>query len=270
MIQEKRIALIGAGNMGEVLLGALLRKCSVDPERLIVSDINSELLERFSSYYSVSTTTSNVEAAAGADLVLLAVKPQIMEPVLKELAATPPEGLVLSIAAGVSLETIEGILGPDSRVIRVMPNTPSLVGEGAAALAPGKNVTDEDVDLGRMIFDALGLTVLIDESLMDAVTGLSGSGPAYCFIIIEALTDAGVKMGLPRDTALKLAAQTMLGAGTLCLHDGRTPSQLKDMVTSPGGTTINGIKALEKGRLRATLMDAVEASALRSRELGKK
>jgi len=193
-----------------------------------------------------------------------------MENVLREIAPLSFTGTVISIAAGVTISSVEGILGARARVVRVMPNTPSLAGEGAAALAPGSNATDEDLALARTIFDGLGLTVLVDESLMDAVTGLSGSGPAYGFIIIEALTDAGVKMGLSRETALKLAAQTMLGAAKLCLEDGRTPSQLKDMVTSPGGTTIEGIKALEKGGLRATLMDAVEAATLRSKALGKK
>lgn len=270
MITDKTIAVIGAGNMGDVIVGALVSTCGVPPEQLTVTDVDARRLEIFAARYGVATATGNAGAARESDVVILAVKPQIMEPVLAELAAIPPAGLIVSIAAGVSLETIESILGPRSRVVRVMPNTPSLVGEGAAALAPGTNVTGEDMDLVRAMFEALGMTVTVDESLMDAVTGLSGSGPAYCFIIIEALTDAGVKMGLARDTALKLAAQTMRGAATLCLQDGRTPSQLKDMVTSPGGTTIEGIKALEKGALRATIMDAVEAAVLRSRALGKK
>jgi len=270
MLEEKRIAVIGAGNMGDVIVGAMISRCEVDPERLIVSDISETRLEWFESRHGVRTTTDNREALEGADLVILAVKPQVMENVLREIAPLSFTGTVISIAAGVTISSVEGILGARTRVVRVMPNTPSLAGEGAAALAPGTNATDEDLALARTIFDGLGLTVLVDESLMDAVTGLSGSGPAYGFIIIEALTDAGVKMGLSRETALKLAAQTMLGAAKLCLEDGRTPSQLKDMVTSPGGTTIEGIKALEKGGLRATLMDAVEAATLRSKALGKK
>lgn len=270
MITEKKIAVIGAGNMGDVIVGALVSKCGISPEQLTVTDVDVKRLEGFAARYQVKTGTGNADAARESDIVILAVKPQIMESVLSELAAIPMTGLAVSIAAGVALETIEAILGPKCRVVRVMPNTPSLVGEGAAALASGKNATGEDMELVRTLFESLGMTVTVDESLMDAVTGLSGSGPAYCFIIIEALTDAGVKMGLARDTALKLAAQTMRGAATLCLQDGRTPSQLKDMVTSPGGTTIEGIKALEKGALRATIMDAVEAAVLRSRALGKK
>ncbi len=268
MINEKRVAVVGAGNMGEVLTCALIEKCGVPPDRITVSDISTERLELFESRYSTKTTTDNLEAVREADLVILAVKPQVMEPVLREMAHEAPSGLIISVAAGVALSTIEEILGGQCRIIRVMPNTPALVGEGASAISPGKNTDDEDLELARAIFDSLGLTVVVDERLMDAVTGLSGSGPAYCFIIVEALTDAGVKMGLPRETALKLAAQTMLGSAALCLRDGRTPSQLKDMVTSPGGTTIEGIKALEKGGIRATIMDAVEASALRSKAMG--
>ncbi|MDD5476333.1 MAG: pyrroline-5-carboxylate reductase [Syntrophales bacterium] len=270
MITGKKIAVIGAGNMGDVIVGALISKCGVSPENLTISDVDGDRLKRFASLYQVVTTTNNIEAAREAHILILAVKPQVIESVLVEISQIPVSGLVVSIAAGVPLETIEEILGPESRVVRVMPNTPAMVGEGASALAHGKNASEEDMALARALFESLGMTVAVDEYLMDAVTGLSGSGPAYCFIIIEALTDAGVKMGLPRDTALKLSAQTMLGSALLCLRDGRTPSQLKDMVTSPGGTTIEGIKALEKGALRATLMDAVEAAVLRSKALGRK
>ena len=176
--------------------------------------------------------------------------------------------LVISIAAGIPIPFIEDRLRKGVRVIRVMPNTPALVGEGMTALAAGSAATEADLAEARRIFDAVGLTVVVKEELMNAVTGLSGSGPAYVFIMIEALSDAGVRMGLSRDIALKLSAQTLLGAARLCLQAGKHPGELKDMVTSPAGTTIAGIKALEEGKIRATLIAAVEAATLRAKELG--
>ena len=271
MIQEKRIGIIGAGTMGEVLTKALISGCSVSPEHITLADIEGHRLEQLHADYGIQTTTDNSRAIEGADILILAVKPQILGTVLNGIAGIlETETLVVSIAAGIAIVTIEESLGPAHRVIRVMPNTPAMIGQGATAIAAGRNAREEDLAIVRRIFDAVGLTVTVDEDLMDAVTGLSGSGPAYGFIIIEALADAGVNMGLPRGIALKLASQTMLGAAQFCLNGDKTPSQLKDMVTSPGGTTIEGIKALERGRLRATLMDAVEAATNRSMALGKK
>ncbi len=270
MFKGKKIGIIGGGNMGEVIAAGVVSTGLVPAIDLTVTDVVTDRLDYLKKKYSISITTDNKTAVKTADIVILAVKPQAMGNVLSELApAVTKTKLIISIAAGIPTSFIEGYVKKGTRVIRVMPNTPALIGEGAAALAAGNAASENDLALARKIFDSVGLTVIVNEDLMDAVTGLSGSGPAYGFIIIEALSDAGVKMGLTRDVALKLAAQTMAGAAKLCLKGDRHPGQLKDMVTSPGGTTIAGIKALEDGKLRATLMEAVEAATLRSRELGK-
>ncbi len=216
------------------------------------------------------STADNRAAVKGADIIILAVKPQSMGEVLagvKDLV--DKKKLVISIAAGIPISFIEKSLGKKARIVRVMPNTPALVGAGATALAPGDGASSEDLAAATSIFDSIGITVNVKEDLIDAVTGLSGSGPAYFFIIVDSLAKGGVLMGLPRDIAYKLAAQTMLGSAKLALESGKHPMELRDMVTSPGGTTIAGIQALEEGGLRAALMMAVEAATLRSKELGK-
>ena len=201
--------------------------------------------------------------------MVLAVKPQIMDAVLADMAPfVKQRHLVISIAAGVPLGRIEGALPENTRVVRVMPNTPALVHAGAAAYCPGHAALPEDLQLVHSIFCSVGQAVMVSESLMDAVTGLSGSGPAYVFSFIQGMTDAGVREGLPRPVALELVVQTVLGSAVLCMETGRSPSELSEMGTSPGGTTIAGLYALEKGAFRASIMDAVRAAALRSRELG--
>jgi pyrroline-5-carboxylate reductase len=216
----------------------------------------------------LKVSQDNEKAVKGADIIILAVKPQNMAITLKEISlAIDKSKIVISIAAGITTKFIEGSLTKGVRVVRVMPNTPALVGEGAAAVAKGSCAKADDVKLTRAIFDAVGISVEIEEKLMDAVTGLSGSGPAYCFLIIEALIDAGEQMGLPRDLAAKLAMQTMLGAARLCLKSDKQPAQLREMVTSPGGTTVAGLKALEEGKIRTTIISAVEAATKRSKEL---
>ncbi|MBN1828515.1 MAG: pyrroline-5-carboxylate reductase [Deltaproteobacteria bacterium] len=268
MNRRKPVALIGGGNMGEVLIRALTESSGIRGADIRVSDISPGRRSHLSSRYGVTATSSNGEAADGAGMVILAVKPQIMKEVLQGLTKTiNREQLIVSIAAGIPTAFIEGLLAPGVPVVRAMPNTPALIGEGATALCKGIHASQEDLIAARTLFDALGTTVIVEEILMDAVTGLSGSGPAYAFLIIESLTDAGVLLGIPRETALRLSAQTLLGAAKLCLAGDKTPAQLKEMVTSPGGTTIAGIKALEEGKLRATLMSAVEAATRRSGEL---
>ena len=205
-----------------------------------------------------------------ANVVVLAVKPQVLPEVLAEIApAASPDRLFISVAAGITCETIESALGGTATVVRAMPNTPALVQAGATVLAPGQHAGQADLDLARCIFEAVGIVEVLTESQMNAVTGLSGSGPAYVFVILESLADAGVKVGLPRPIALKLAAQTVMGAAKLLLDTNGHPGQLKDMVTSPGGTTIAGLHALEQGGLRTTLISAVEAATQRALELGK-
>ncbi|MCD6152510.1 MAG: pyrroline-5-carboxylate reductase [Syntrophobacterales bacterium] len=269
MLKGKRVSIIGGGNMGEVIASGVISSNLVSIETLVISDSAEERLIYLKKKYQVRTMRNNTEAAQYADIVILAVKPQNIEKVLEEITdSVDKTKLIVSIAAGISTKVIEGYLKKGIHVIRAMPNIPALISEGATALAAGDKATDDDLELVRQIFDSIGITVIVKEELMDAVTGLSGSGPAYVFIIIEALSDAGVKMGLTRNTALRLAAQTVVGAARLCLKGDKHPAQLKDMVTSAGGTTIAGVKALEDGRLRGTLMSAVEVATIRSKELG--
>jgi len=262
------IGFIGSGNMAEALIRGLIAAKVVSPQSIFISDVRQERLKELADKYGVMLCGTNAQVVERSETVVLSVKPQIMAAALQSIQGSAGSGrLFISIAAGVRVAKIEAALG-DVPIIRVMPNTPALIGEGMTALTCGAAATETDLAQVRKIFDAVGLTVVVKENLMNAVTGLSGSGPAYGFIIIEALSDAGVRMGLSRDIALKLAAQTLLGAAKLCLKGDKHPGELKDMVTSPGGTTIAGIKALEEGKIRATLMAAVEAAALRARELG--
>jgi pyrroline-5-carboxylate reductase len=211
-----------------------------------------------------------VRVAGNAEIVFIAVKPGIVPVVLREVSgAITPQHLVISIAAGVPIASMESLLPAGARVVRVMPNTPCLVGASATAFALGKNATAQDAACVKTIFDAVGKTFLVEEKLLDAVTGLSGSGPAYVYLVIEALADGGVHMGLPREIATALAAQTVMGAARMVLETRHHPAQLRDMVTSPGGTTMAGLHALECGNLRAAIMNAVEAATERSKELGK-
>jgi pyrroline-5-carboxylate reductase len=270
MLNDKKIAIIGAGNMGEALISGLTVSGSSNPERIICTDVRASRLAEIKSEYGVRTTEKNVEAVEECDIIVYAVKPQIIATVLKETAAKlDMSKLVISIAAGVPMAAIESCLNKELRLIRVMPNIAAAVKEGASAIAAGGHATDEDVDLAMEIFNSVGKSVFLKENyLMDAITGLSGSGPAYIFLIVDALADAGVKMGLARQEALFLATQTVLGAAKLLMETGEHPGQLKDKVTSPGGTAIAGLATLEEGGLRTTLIHAVEAATNRSKELG--
>jgi len=270
MLQGQKVTIIGGGNMGEVLARGIISAGLTEAEDVTISDLAGDRLEYLGKNYGVTVTGSNREALENAAVVILAVKPQIMGEVLREITdSLRGDELFISIAAGIPLGFLEENLGGEARVIRVMPNTPALIGAGAAALAPGSYATEQDLALAGEIFDSVGISIIVAEELIDAVTGLSGSGPAYGFMIIEALKEGGVRMGLDEDIALTLAAQTLLGAAKLCLVGDKTPSELTAMVTSPGGTTIEGIKALERGRLKETLVSAVEAATSRSKELGK-
>ncbi len=267
---EKKIAFIGGGNMAEALIKGILAAGVARPEQVIVADISADRISQLQKTYGVAGDASNRDAVSRADIVLLCVKPQVMDWVLEEIApAADKTRLVVSVAAGIAISRIEKALTGGARVVRVMPNTPALVLAGAAAVAAGTMASQEDLADVLRILNAVGRAVVVDEKLMDAVTGLSGSGPAYVFTVIEALADAGVKAGIPRSLALELSAQTVFGAAKMVVETGEHPGKLRDMVTSPGGTTIAGLHELEKGRLRATLMNAVEAAANRSKELGK-
>jgi pyrroline-5-carboxylate reductase len=264
----KTIGFLGAGNMAEALIRGLLRG-HADAKNIIASGPREDRMAELATRYAISTATDNGSLAERSEIVVLAVKPQIMRKVLDEVAdKLRPEALVISIAAGIPIAAIEQRLRPGTRVVRTMPNTPALVDAGATAISAGGHATHADLADAKRIFDAVGITVILDEYQLDAVTGLSGSGPAYIFLILEALSDAGVKVGLSRRTATLLAAQTVLGSAKLLLETNEHPGRLKDMVTSPGGTAITGLHVLEHGGMRTTLMDAVEAATKRSHELG--
>jgi pyrroline-5-carboxylate reductase len=265
---EKTIGFLGAGNMAEALIRGLLRG-HADAARIGASGPRPERMAELGERYGISTTVDNGALVERSEIVVLSVKPQIMRKVLDEVAERlRPDALIVSIAAGIPIAAIEGRIRPGMRVIRTMPNTPALVDAGATAIAAGGHATPADLADAKRIFDAVGVTVILDESQLDAVTGLSGSGPAYIFLILEALADAGVKVGLSRRTSTLLAAQTVLGSAKLLLETNEHPGRLKDMVTSPGGTAITGLHTLEHGGVRTTLMDAVEAATKRSHELG--
>jgi pyrroline-5-carboxylate reductase len=264
---SQRIGFIGAGQMASALGQGFVKAGLVAPPA--ASDPSAEARQQFARLTGGRTTASNVEVAAESDVLFLAVKPQQVAKVLPELrSAVGPKKLLVSIAAGVRLAVLSAGLGDGVRLVRVMPNTPCLIGSGACGYCLGPGATPQDGTLVEQLLGAVGLALQVDEPLLDAVTGLSGSGPAFVYVMIEALSDGGVRMGLTRKVATALAAQTVRGAAEMVLRSGEHPGVLKDRVTSPGGTTIAGLQALESGGLRAALMAAVEAATRRSIELG--
>lgn len=268
-METTKIGMLGAGNMAGALIRGMLASQRVAPEQIRASDLREERLSELEAEYGIVTHLENRELIEWANLVVLAVKPQVIDRVLDSAASHfRPGTLVVSIAAGVPIRALESRLPDSVRVVRAMPNTAAIALAGATGIAPGSRATEADIVATRSLFDATGRSVVLDESLIDAVTGLSGSGPAYVMLMIEALADGGVKVGLHRDTALLLAAQTVFGSAKLLLDTGEHPGRLKDMVTSPGGTAIAGLHTLESGGLRRTLIDAVEAATRRAQELG--
>ena len=262
-----RWGFIGAGKMATAMIRGMIR-VGTPPDTISASDPHPAARAALVAESGISTHESNAEVAAASDVLILAVKPQTMAGVLAELRpAVTADHLVVSVAAGVSIATIAAGLGPGRRIARTMPNTPSLVGEGAAAYCLGPDAIDGDDETVRGCLEAVGRAFRVPETMLDAVTGLSGSGPAFVYIMIEALSDGGVRVGLPRDIATALAAQTVLGSAKMVLETGLHPGALKDQVTSPAGTTIAGVHALERAGVRAALIDAVQAAYSRSVEL---
>lgn len=256
--------------MAEALIRGLVRGGHVPASHVTASHPRAERREQLQRDYQIQVATDNKAVARGAQLCLLAVKPQIVDKVLREIGdQLQPGTLLISVAAGISTETIEGHVGEGVRVVRAMPNTPALVGAGATAISGGSRASETDLATAKAVFDAVGITVVLEEHHLDAVTGLSGSGPAYIFLILEALSDAGVKVGLSRRNAQRLAAQTVMGSAKMLLETDEHVGHLKDMVTSPGGTAIAGLHTLEEGGLRTTLINAVETATKRARELGR-
>jgi pyrroline-5-carboxylate reductase len=274
-LTEKKIGFIGAGRMAEAIFSGLLKNGGISAQNLVLTDIAAERLDEMAEKYSVPT----VQSAAGdhsppqellsCDVILLAVKPQSAKALLSEAGGRfTSDHLVVSIMGGVTLAFLQEYI-PHAAVIRVMPNAPMLVGEGVAGVTPGSKATEEDAETVLTLFRTVGTAYLCPENLMDALTSVSGCGPAYAYIFIEAMADCGVEMGLPRDMAYRLAAQTLVGAGRMALETGRHPGQLKDDVCSPGGSTIAGVHILEKNSFRGTVMEAVEAGKLRMEEIGR-
>jgi pyrroline-5-carboxylate reductase len=262
------IGFLGAGKMATALARGWLAARLVAPDRVLASDPLPEARTGFQSETGISATADNRRIVASSDVLILAVKPQSIPSLLNEIRTTlQPRHLLVSIAAGITLRQLVEGLGPERRLVRVMPNTPCLVGASASGYSPAQTATIEDVALVDRLLNAVGRAFRVPESLLDVVTGLSGSGPAFVYVFIEALSDGGVRMGLPRDIATALAAQTVLGSARMVLETGKHPGALKDMVASPGGTTIAGLHALERGGLRAAIMDAVEAATRRATEL---
>ncbi|MCP4273601.1 MAG: pyrroline-5-carboxylate reductase [Gammaproteobacteria bacterium] len=267
---KERIGFIGGGKMAEALIKGVLRAKLSSADKIIVSDVDKKRCQILVEETGINTIQENDKIISDADIIILAIKPNVMGKILEELKSNiTSKHIIVSIAAGIPLDFIESFLNEGCRAIRVMPNTPCLVGETAAAYALGKSATVNDGELVGQILSAVGKSFLLEEKQLDAVTGLSGSGPAFIYMVIEALTDGGVKMGLPRDVSTKLAAQTAFGAAKMVLEAGMHIGELKDSVTSPGGTTIEGLHALEKGGVRDALINAVEVATKKSKRLGK-
>lgn len=265
----KKIGFIGAGNMAEALMKGIISKGLYKADDIIASEIYEARRQYIGDTLGVETTANGEDVVKSSKFIVIAVKPQQIGDVLTSMKKLfTKDHVIMSIAAGVTIKTLKSYV-PDSRIVRVMPNQPCMVLQSASAFSCDPNVKDADKTMVKGVLDAVGISMEVREDLLDAVTGLSGSGPAYAYIIIDALADGGVMMGLPRDVSIRLAAQTLLGAATSVLETGEHPDRLKDIVCSPGGTTIEAVRVLEESGIRAALINAVEASALRSKELGK-
>ncbi|MCI0489760.1 MAG: pyrroline-5-carboxylate reductase [Blastocatellia bacterium] len=268
MLKDKKLAVLGAGKLGETLIRGLLEADVITIDNVMVTAGHQPRLDLLKERFGVKGTLSNPAAAEGADIILLSVKPQTVPLVVSEISdVLRPSQLLISVAASVSTAFIEKHLASPVPVIRAMPNTPCMLNKGMTGISPGKNASKEHTELAKFIFDSVGRTIVADEKHMDAITGLSASGPAFIYIIIESLAEAGVKVGLPRDIATELAAQTVVGAGSMVLETAEHPAKLKDSVTTPAGCTIDGILELEEGGLRVTLIKAVVKATHRAKEL---
>jgi pyrroline-5-carboxylate reductase len=267
---DKIIGFIGSGNMANAMVGGIINANLVPSINVVCSDHSMAKLENMHKRYGITIATNNSEVASKSDILILSVKPQFYPEVINEIKDQVKENtIVVSIAAGQKIESIKNLFGKEIKIVRAMPNTPALVAEGMAALSPCPMVLPEELDLICNIFNSFGKCEVVSEKLMDVVTGLSGSSPAFIFMIIEAMADGAVLEGMPRDKAYKFAAQTVLGSAKMVLETGKHPAELKDMVCSPGGTTIEGVSVLEQNNLRASMINAVRSATKKSKDLAK-
>lgn len=265
-----KLGFIGCGNMAQAMITGILTQKVVNPEELIVSNPREEKTAKLREKFGILTTTDNKKVAKESEILVLSVKPQVYPEVIKEIKEeVSSDQIIVTIAAGVSMSATERQFGKETKIVRVMPNTPALVGEGMSGLCCNEYVTEEEFDQVHHIFESFGKAEKITENLMDAVVGVSGSGPAYVYMFIEAMADAGVAQGLPRKQAYTFAAQTLLGSAKMVLETGQHPGELKDAVCSPAGTTIEAVNVLEKKGMRSAVIEAVTAAAKKNRELGK-
>ena len=262
------LGIIGCGKMGSALVKGAIKENAIDGQKVMVIDLVPELAQKLSNDIGATVAKTNDDLIKNADAILLCVKPQDMISLTDSFTKERSSKLFISIAAGIKIDDLEKSLKNDDRVIRVMPNTPAMIGQGASAQSKGKNATESDTEFVSKILNAVGISIEVPEKQLDAVTGLSGSGPAYIYTVIEALADGGVLVGLPKEKALTLAAKTVIGAAEMVMKSDEHPAKLRDQVASPGGTTIAGLAALESGKLRSTLIEAVKAATKRSEELG--
>ncbi|MFX1575033.1 MAG: pyrroline-5-carboxylate reductase [Promethearchaeota archaeon] len=268
---QKELGIIGLGKIGSTLLKVFIESKTIEREKIIVYDIDQNILHQRIEEFKIKSAKDNKQLVKDTKYILIAVLPQVIDNVLNEIGPLiTEEQIIISIAAGISITHISKYVDKKVGILRIMTNTPALVRAAASAISSNENIKQSDLDFVKNLFNSLGLVVELEEKHLDAVTGLSGSGPAYLFIIMESLADGGVKMGLPREIALKLAAQMVLGSAKLVLETGKHPGELKDMVATPGGTTITAIHEIESAKLRATLIRAVEAATLKSRSMNKK
>ncbi|WP_343339050.1 Pyrroline-5-carboxylate reductase [Terrisporobacter petrolearius] len=265
----KKIGFIGAGNMGGAILGGILNSKMIDNNHIIASAKSDRTIEKIKNDYNVNVTKDSKEVVEFSDLIVIGVKPDIYDEILEEIKDLINDKIIITIAAGKTIEAMEKIIGDDKKIVRTMPNTPSLVGEGMTSLSPNKNISEEELSFVKSIFDSLGKSEVVKEDLIHAVIGASGSSTAYAFMFIEAIADGAVRAGMPRDKAYTFAAQGVLGAAKMVLDTGKHPGELKDMVCSPGGTTIEAVKVLEEEKFRGAVLKAIDSCIKKSVEMSK-
>ncbi|MEW9078290.1 pyrroline-5-carboxylate reductase [Terrisporobacter glycolicus] len=265
----KKIGFIGAGNMGGAILGGILNSKIIDNDHIIASAKSDRTIERIKRDYNVNVSKDSKEVVEFSDLIVIGVKPEIYDEILEEIKDLIDDKIIITIAAGKTIEAMEKIIGNDKKIVRTMPNTPSLVGEGMTSLSPNKNISEEELGFVKSIFDSLGKSEVVKEDLIHAVIGASGSSTAYAFMFIEAIADGAVRAGMPRDKAYTFAAQGVLGAAKMVLDTQKHPGELKDMVCSPGGTTIEAVKVLEEEKFRGAVLKAIDSCIKKSIEMSK-